>query len=106
VHQPHGGGPIRRQPGRDGLYLRVSGKDEVSRSDDARQLDAGAGRLGEPLVPHGLGEHRADNQVRAADPARGQALAVHPGDQRLDVLAANGANRLAADRRVDVSAQH
>ena len=50
VHQPHGGGPIWRQPGRDALYPRVSEKDEVSRSDDAGQLDTGAGRLGDALV--------------------------------------------------------
>ena len=49
---------------------------------------------------------RADDQVGAADPASRQALAVHPGNECLDVLAADCADRLAADRGVDVSAQH
>jgi hypothetical protein len=31
---------------------------------------------------------------------------VHDGDQRLDVLAADCTDRLAADRWVDVGAQH
>jgi hypothetical protein len=84
----------------------VSGEDEVGGGDDSGYLDVAAGRLGKLLVPHGLGEHRADDQVRTADPARGQALAVHGGDQRLDVLAADTTDRLAADGRVDVSAEH
>jgi hypothetical protein len=31
---------------------------------------------------------------------------VHGGDEGLDVLAADGPDRFAADRRVDVGAQH
>ncbi len=53
-----------------------------------------------------LGEDGADDQVGAADPASRQSLAVHPGDEGLDVLTADGADRLAADGGADVGAQH
>ena len=42
----------------------------------------------------------------AADPARGQALAVHRGDDRLDVLPADRADLPVADRGVHVGAEH
>jgi hypothetical protein len=97
---------VAAQPGGDRLDLRLRGHNEVGRGDDAGEPDADAGRLSELLVPHGLSEHRSDDQVGAADPARGQALAVHGGDERLDVLAADGADRLATDGGVNVSAQY
>jgi len=106
VHQPDGRGPVRRQPGGHGFDLRVGGDDEVRGGDDAGELDARTRRFGELPVADGLGEDGADDQVSAADPAGGQPLAVHPGDQGLDVFAADGPDRLAADRGVDVGAQH
>jgi hypothetical protein len=81
-------------------------EDEVGGGDDAGKLNAGAGGLGEFLVADGLGEDGTDDEVGAADPAGGQALAVHAGDEGLDVFAADGADRLAADGGVDVGAQH
>jgi pyruvate/2-oxoglutarate dehydrogenase complex dihydrolipoamide acyltransferase (E2) component len=72
-----------------------------------RRLTARASPIrGELLVADGLGEHGADDQVGAADPAGGQPFAAHVDDEGLDVLAADDADRLAADRGVDVSAQH
>ena len=47
--------------------------------------------------------------TRWAQPIRlsdSQPLAVHAGDEGLDVVAADDADRLAADGRVDVGAQH
>jgi hypothetical protein len=66
--------------------------------------DAGAGRLRNRLVADGLAEHGVDDQVRGSDPARGQALAPHRGDDLLDVLASDDPDRPVSDRRVDVAA--
>jgi hypothetical protein len=44
----------------------VGGEDEVGGGDDAGELDASAGRLGELPLPDGLGEDGADDQSRAS----------------------------------------
>lgn len=59
-------------------------------------MDAGARGFGELLVPDGFGEHGADDQVGAADPAGAEPFAVHAGDEGLDVLAAGPRPRPAA----------
>jgi hypothetical protein len=45
-----------------------------------------------------------DDQMRLADPARGQSLAGHRGDDLLDVLTPDGPDLPVPDRRVHVPA--
>jgi len=47
VHEPHGGGLVRRQPGGDRFYLRGGEEYEVGSGDDTGQMDAGS-RLSRP----------------------------------------------------------
>jgi hypothetical protein len=96
VHEPHSGGPIRRQPDSRCFDLRVCGDDEVGTDNDASKLDAGARRFGELLVADGFSEDGACDQVGGADPAGAEPFAVHAGDEGLDVLAADDADRLPA----------